>query len=127
MCSQARSGAVRLSSLFDEHDDLILIHNMGVSCPLCTLWADGYNGIHQHVVRRAAFAVTSPDGPEVQQKIASSRGMGFSDCQPRGHGIRCGHGLPQRGRKLVTRRLGIPALEPRQDRAGVRYVLLARR
>ena len=70
-------GAVRLSSLFDEHDDLILIHNMGVSCPLCTLWADGYNGIHQHVVRRAAFAVTSPDGPEVQQKIASSRGWVF--------------------------------------------------
>ena len=70
-------GAVRLSSLFDEHDDLILIHNMGVSCPLCTLWADGYNGIHQHVVRRAAFAVTSPDAPEVQQKIASSRGWVF--------------------------------------------------
>ena len=70
-------GVVRLSSLFDEHDELILIHNMGVSCPLCTLWADGYNGIHQHVVRRAAFVVTSPDEPEVQQKIASSRGWVF--------------------------------------------------
>jgi predicted dithiol-disulfide oxidoreductase (DUF899 family) len=70
-------GAVRLSSLFAEHDDLILIHNMGVSCPLCTLWADGYNGIHQHVVRRAAFAVTSPDAPEVQQQIARNRGWVF--------------------------------------------------
>jgi predicted dithiol-disulfide oxidoreductase (DUF899 family) len=70
-------GAVRLSSLFDDHDDLILIHNMGASCPLCTLWADGYNGIHQHVVRRAAFVVTSPDRVEVQQKIATSRGWVF--------------------------------------------------
>jgi predicted dithiol-disulfide oxidoreductase (DUF899 family) len=70
-------GAVRLSSLFDEHDDLILVHNMGAACELCTLWADGYNGIHQHVVRRAAFAVTSPDRPEVQRKIATSRGWVF--------------------------------------------------
>ena len=39
-------GKVRLSELFGQHEDLILIHNMGVSCSYCTLWADGYNGIH---------------------------------------------------------------------------------
>jgi len=70
-------GAVRLSELFGDHDDLILIHNMGSSCSYCTLWADGYNGIHRHVVSRAAFAVSSPDRPDVQMKIAQSRGWQF--------------------------------------------------
>jgi predicted dithiol-disulfide oxidoreductase (DUF899 family) len=70
-------GPVRLSELFGDRDDLILIHNMGSSCSYCTLWADGYNGIHRHVVARAAFAVSSPDRPDVQMKIAQSRGWQF--------------------------------------------------
>src|SRR6184192_3114613 len=70
-------GPVRLSELFGHHEDLILIHNMGVSCSYCTLWADGYNGIHQHVVTRAAFVASSPDRPTVQKKFAESRGWKF--------------------------------------------------
>ena len=70
-------GPVRLSQLFDGHEDLILIHNMGVSCSYCTLWADGYNGLHPHVVTRAGFAVSSPDRPTVQRKFAESRGWKF--------------------------------------------------
>jgi len=70
-------GPVHLSELFGDHEDLILIHNMGVSCSYCTLWADGYNGIHQHVVARAGFAVSSPDRPNVQKKFAESRGWKF--------------------------------------------------
>jgi predicted dithiol-disulfide oxidoreductase (DUF899 family) len=70
-------GTVRLSELFGQHEDLILIHNMGVSCSYCTLWADGYNGIHPHVVTRAGFAVSSPDRPPVQKKFAESRGWRF--------------------------------------------------
>jgi predicted dithiol-disulfide oxidoreductase (DUF899 family) len=70
-------GPVRLSELFGDHEDLILIHNMGVSCSYCTLWADGYNGIHQHVVTRTGFAVSSPDRPNVQKKFAESRGWKF--------------------------------------------------
>jgi len=70
-------GPVRLSQLFGDHEDLILIHNMGASCSYCTLWADGYNGIHQHVVARAAFAVSSPDRPDAQKKLAQSRGWKF--------------------------------------------------
>jgi predicted dithiol-disulfide oxidoreductase (DUF899 family) len=72
------AGPVRLSELFGDHEDLILIHNMGVSCSYCTLWADGYNGIHPHVVSRAGFAVSSPDRPTVQKKFADSRGWRFS-------------------------------------------------
>jgi predicted dithiol-disulfide oxidoreductase (DUF899 family) len=70
-------GSVRLSELFGDHEDLIVIHNMGAACSYCTLWADGYNGIHQHVVSRAGFVVTSPDRPGVQKKFAESRGWKF--------------------------------------------------
>ena len=31
------AGPVRLAELFGDHEDLILIHNMGVSCSYCTL------------------------------------------------------------------------------------------
>jgi predicted dithiol-disulfide oxidoreductase (DUF899 family) len=70
-------GPIRLYELFGPHEDLILVHNMGVSCSSCTLWADGYNGIHQHVVTRAGFVVSSPDRPPVQRRFAESRGWHF--------------------------------------------------
>ena len=70
-------GKVSLSQLFGGHQELMVVHNMGKSCPACTLWADGYNGIHQHITSRAAFVVTSPDTPDVQQKFAASRGWVF--------------------------------------------------
>lgn len=73
----APQGPVRLSTLFGDKEDLIVIHNMGSSCAYCTLWADGYNGIHHHVTTRAAFVVSSPDSPAVQQKFAESRGWRF--------------------------------------------------
>ena len=38
-------GPVRLSELFGDKRDLILIHNMGKGCPSCTMWADGFNGV----------------------------------------------------------------------------------
>lgn len=72
------TGQVRLSELFGPHDDLMVVHNMGRSCPACTLWADGYNGIHAHVVSRAAFVVSSPDPPDVQQAFAASRNWQFA-------------------------------------------------
>ena len=71
------TGPIRLSELFGTHDDLMVVHNMGRSCPSCTLWADGYNGIHAHVISRAAFVVSSPDPPDVQQAFASSRAWKF--------------------------------------------------
>ncbi|MBL6751768.1 MAG: DUF899 family protein [Nevskia sp.] len=70
-------GSVRLSELFGGHADLMVVHNMGASCPNCTLWADGYNGLHQHVVTRTAFAVSSPDTPARQREFAQSRGWKF--------------------------------------------------
>ena len=70
-------GDRRLSELFGDKDDLIVIHNMGASCPYCTLWADGFNGVYDHLADRAAFVLTSPDAPEAQRKFADSRGWRF--------------------------------------------------
>ncbi len=74
---QSAAGPVRLSELFSGKDHLFVIHNMGKSCPYCTLWADGFNGIIHHLQSRAGFVVSSPDSPQVQQEFAESRGWQF--------------------------------------------------
>lgn len=66
-----------LSALFEGRDRLVLIHNMGRSCPFCTMWADGFNGLLPHLRDGAAFAVSSPDEPEEQRAFAASRGWAF--------------------------------------------------
>jgi len=71
------SGSVRLSALFGAKPDLFVIHNMGRSCPYCTLWADGFNGVYHHLSDRAGFAVSSPDAPEVQKEFGASRNWRF--------------------------------------------------
>jgi predicted dithiol-disulfide oxidoreductase (DUF899 family) len=68
---------VRLSDTFGSHTDLIVIHNMGRGCAYCTLWADGFVGLHPHLLNRAAFVVVSPDAPDVQKQFAESRGWPF--------------------------------------------------
>ena len=70
-------GTVRLLDLFGGKDDLMLIHNMGTTCPSCTMWADGFNGVYPHLRDRAAFAVSSPDAPAAQRQFAQSRGWRF--------------------------------------------------
>jgi predicted dithiol-disulfide oxidoreductase (DUF899 family) len=72
-----QGGTMRLSDLFGTKDDLIVIHNMGASCAYCTLWADGFNGVYDHLANRAAFVVCSPDAPETQQRFAAGRGWRF--------------------------------------------------
>jgi len=79
-----RDGKVRLTALFGGRDDLFVIHNMGKSCPHCTLWADGFNGIYHHLTDRAAFVVSSPDAPEVQNQFAASRSWRFPMVSHRG-------------------------------------------
>ena len=70
-------GPVSLSDLFGDKDDLIVIHNMGQTCRYCTLWADGFNGVYEHLADRAAFVVTSPDSVPKQKAFADSRGWRF--------------------------------------------------
>ena len=68
---------VRLSEMFGNRTDLIVVHNMGRSCPSCTLWADEFNGVLAHLVDRAPFVITSPDSPQIQAEFAKSRGWKF--------------------------------------------------
>ncbi len=70
-------GELRLSALFGDKADLIVIHNMGRSCSYCTMWADGFQGWLPHLLDRAAFVVVSPDAPAEQQAFAQSRGWTF--------------------------------------------------
>ena len=74
----ATDGSVaHLSNLFGPHEYLFVVHNMGSSCPYCTTWADGFNGVIHHLESRAAFVVSSPDSPETQRKFADGRGWRF--------------------------------------------------
>jgi predicted dithiol-disulfide oxidoreductase (DUF899 family) len=75
---------VRLSDLFEGHDELIVIQNMGRSCPYCTLWADGFSGVAKHLENRAGFALVSPDEPSVLKKFAKSRGWEFTSYSSHG-------------------------------------------
>ena len=71
------TGTVRLSEMFGDKDDLILIHNMGEGCSNCTMWADEFNGVCHHLQSRSAFVVVSPDSPSGQQDFARQRGWQF--------------------------------------------------
>jgi predicted dithiol-disulfide oxidoreductase (DUF899 family) len=71
------AGSVRLSELFGARRELFVIHSMGVSCPYCTTWADGYNGVYPQLSQRAAFVIAGPDAPEVQAQTAQARGWRF--------------------------------------------------
>jgi predicted dithiol-disulfide oxidoreductase (DUF899 family) len=77
-------GKARLSDLFGDKDTLFVIHNMGTSCPNCTMWADGFNGVFEHLRDRAAFVVSSPDPPDVQRSFAGARGWKFPMASHRG-------------------------------------------
>ncbi|MGI9380668.1 MAG: DUF899 family protein [Methyloligellaceae bacterium] len=70
-------GPVKLSQLFGDKDTLFVVHNMGASCPYCTLWADGFNGIIDHLENRAAFVISSPDEPSQQKDFADKRNWRF--------------------------------------------------
>lgn len=69
--------AIKLSQLFGNKKELIVIHNMGSTCPYCTLWADGFKGLLPHLESRAAFVIESPDSPKIQATFAKSRGWKF--------------------------------------------------
>ncbi|MEM7261452.1 MAG: DUF899 family protein [Planctomycetota bacterium] len=97
------SGEVRLSELFGDRSDLIVIHNMGKGCPYCTLWADGLNGMLPHFESRSAIALVSPDEPEEQRAFAESRGWKFRMVSDRARSFTqdCGFVANHEGREMV--------------------------
>ena len=72
------SGAsVPIADLFETKDTLLIVHNMGISCSYCTMWADGLNGLFPHLSDRTAFVLISPDEPAAQKVFAEARGWRF--------------------------------------------------
>ncbi len=74
---QTTHGKVTLSELFEGKNKLIAVHNMGQACRYCTLWADGFNGFVPHLEDAVSFVVLSKDAPELQRRIANTRGWRF--------------------------------------------------
>ncbi len=70
----------RLSDLFDEgHDELLLVHFMfdpswEKGCPMCSMWADGYDAVARHVRERASFALVAKQEIVPFRRYARSRG-----------------------------------------------------
>ena len=71
---ETTTGPTNLSGLFGDHERLLMIHNMGQACRYCTLWADGINGILDHLEDAMAVVLVSKDAPEVQRTMALDRG-----------------------------------------------------
>ena len=69
--------SVRLSELFRDKVDLLVVHNMGKGCSYCTLWADGFTGFLPHLQDRCSFVLCSNDDPETARAFADSRGWNF--------------------------------------------------
>lgn len=65
---------IKLSSLFGKHNYLVVLHNMGKSCPNCALWGDEFDGMLKHLQRVTAFAVVGPDDPKTQKAYVKQRG-----------------------------------------------------
>ncbi len=104
------NGAVALAELFGDKNELVVVHNMGSSCPYCTMWADGYSGVTSYIEERAAFVVASPDAPAAQQAFAKERGWKFRMVSSQGNsffgdmGFEDGDGNPFPGVSSFRRR-----------------------
>lgn len=74
---QTIDGPTTLSALFAGQDRLLAIHNMGQACRYCTLWADGLNGVLDHLETAFSVVLLSKDPPAVQRRMALDRGWRF--------------------------------------------------
>ncbi len=69
--------SVRLTELFGDSDELLLIHNMGMECKYCTMWADGFRGFAEIISDRMPWLLTSPNSPETLKNFSESRNWNF--------------------------------------------------
>ncbi len=68
---------VKLSELFGDKSELLVVHNMGKHCNYCSLWADGFIGYANHIQERCAFALCSDDEPQTVASFAKERGWNY--------------------------------------------------
>ncbi len=70
---------VRLSELCPADRPLVLVHFMfgkqqQEPCPMCTMWADGYNGVVHHLEQQIEFAVVVAGDVAAFRGYARTRG-----------------------------------------------------
>jgi len=92
--------SVTIAELFGDHDDLLLVHNMGKGCVYCTLWADGFTGYMPHLTDRTAFALATPDDHETAREFSDSRGWNFPVVSAKGTTINDDMGFGMDGKVL---------------------------
>ncbi|MBO6513174.1 MAG: DUF899 family protein [Phycisphaerales bacterium] len=68
---------VKLSELFGDKTELLVVHNMGKHCNYCSLWADGFIGHADHIQERCAFVLCSNDDPKTSGDFAKERGWNY--------------------------------------------------
>ena len=84
---QTTTGPLTLAEAFEGKADLVLIHNMGTGCSFCTMWADGFNGVQQHLRDRAGLLLLSPNEPATVEEFAKGRGWKFPVASGRDSGF----------------------------------------
>lgn len=113
-----KGSTVHLSDLFGEHDDLLVVHNMGRGCSYCTLWADGFRGVADHLQRRCGFALCSHDEPADVATFAAQRGWNYPCVSGAGSGFTAAMGYAQPDGSKPTP--GLSSFQRRSDGGIVR-------
>src|SRR4030067_350730 len=89
---QAGKG-VKLSRMFGRHDRLVVLHNMGKSCPNCALWGDEFNFMRKRIAQAAGLGIGGPDDPATQAAYRKSRGWQCRLLSARGTSVVRGPGV----------------------------------
>ncbi|MCA9278892.1 MAG: DUF899 family protein [Phycisphaeraceae bacterium] len=74
---QSDGTEISLADMFGDKAELLVIHNMGIGCNYCALWADAFIGLSRHIEQRCGFYLSSPDTPEILTKRIADRGWPF--------------------------------------------------
>lgn len=78
---------VKLSALFGDKRELLVIHNMGKGCSYCSLWGDAMIGIANHLQQRSGFVLCSNDPPAVIKEFRELRGWQYPCVSGNGSGF----------------------------------------
>ncbi len=70
----------RLSELFSSPDRTLVLMQFMLGeaqtspCPMCSMWADGYNGVAPHLEQRIDFGIVAAADPDELRQLAEARG-----------------------------------------------------
>ena len=70
-------GSTFIRNLLHPPRPLLVIHNMGVTCSFCTVYADGLNGIFSYLTNFVDPILVSPDFPQILEGFSRSRNWKF--------------------------------------------------